>query len=252
MTRISRKTGSLGVLLLLLCPNASPAGAGVKARPCTSEVRIKTARVTGNATASRLVRNMVTTRKSDLQTCYKQNLIRHPGEVGLLSFSVRIEPSGRVAAVQLVTSGVNGPLKQCVFKAIKGWTFSPWGQKNRLFASVALVFQLAAKPRPRALIKGGIPARLIAGTIEARLSTLDPCLGGFTKRQTLRLNIITDFDGTVQTARVTGRIRRRACRSCIIAKLKKWDFPPPDNGHRTWVWYPFQVAPDGAGGGGSK
>jgi len=28
-------------------------------------------------------------------------------------------------------------------------------------------------------------------------------------------------------------------RQCLIAKMKAWNFPPPDNGHRTWVLYPL-------------
>ena len=102
------------------------------------------------------------------------------------------------------------------------------------------MFQLSATPAPKSTIKGGIEARLVAGPIEARLPALrTECLKDATLKRIPRLHLLIDYDGSIQNAGLYGRIPRRAQRRCLIAKMKTWDFPPPDNGHRTWVIYPL-------------
>ena len=209
----------------------------------TAEIRVRAARVIGDDHSTTTVRAVAKAGRKSLLGCYKKNLTTNPGEVGLLTLSVRIEPTGKVSTIKVVSLAINGPLKKCAIQAVKGWRFAPWRAKTRQLATLELVFQLAATPVKRSIIKGGIAARLIAGTLEARIpGLLKACLKGLVlkkRRYPPKLRLLTDYDGSVSTAGVTGRLPRGAKRSCLVGRMKLWDFPPPDNGHRTWVLYPL-------------
>ncbi|MFH2007173.1 MAG: AgmX/PglI C-terminal domain-containing protein [bacterium] len=220
------------------------AAAGARAAPTiTPEIRVRAARVIGDDHGTATVRRVAETGRASLLACYRKNLATHPGEVGLLALSVRIEPTGKASTVQVVTTAINAPLKKCAIQSVQGWRFAPWRAKTRQLATLELVFQLAATPVERSIIKGGIPARLIAGTLEARIpGLLEACLKGLVlkkRRYPPKLRLLTDYDGSVSTAGVTGRLPRLANRTCLVRRMKLWDFPPPDNGHRTWVLYPL-------------
>jgi hypothetical protein len=224
----------------LLAAGAPAARAG---NPVTPEVRIQASRVVGDSDSTASVKKGVAAGRAGLLGCYTRNLTTHPGEVGELALSVRIATTGKVTTISVVRSAINADLRKCLFALLKTWRLSPWKARVRQFASVELVFQLsAAKPR-KALVRGGIPTRLVAGTVEARLpALLKRCLKGAAltnRRWPPRLNIIVDYDGTVQTATVSGRLPRRAVRKCLVDHVRLWDFPPPDNGHRTWVYWPL-------------
>jgi len=221
----------------------------------TPQVRIKTARITGNPGAAKQFKKTARQHIKALMRCYRANLSKHPGEVGLLAANVRVDPNGRVGDVGVREHGLNEALKGCVLSDIRKWRIAGWKSPHRVYALLELVFQLSAKPAPKAIIKGGLKARLVAGAIEARLPGLrKACLKGRDdgndggkrrrrKRYRPRLRLLIDFDGSVQTAGLSGRVRRRGTRRCLIKRLKGWDFPPPDNGHRTWVLYPMFPPP---------
>jgi len=219
---------------------ATPAWASPAVTP---EVRIKAARVVGDTASSDSVKKGVTAGQPSLLACYKKNLTTHLGEVGELAMSVRITTSGKVTTIKVVRSAINSDLRKCVFKAIGSWHFTGWKAKVRQFASVELVFQLAGKKPRRATVRGGVPARLVAGLLLVRIPVLlKTCLKGAVlkkRRWPPKLTVIVDYDGTVQTATVSGRLPRRTIRKCLVDRVKLWDFPPPDNGHRTWVYWPL-------------
>ncbi len=239
MRRTTMIAAILSVGLLAVAPAVARAQSGV-----TPEVRIKSARVVGDSHSSVSVKKAVATGKTSLVACYKKDLTTHAGEVGELALSVRVEPTGKVTTIKVVRSAVNADLRKCVFKAIRGWRFPGWKAKVRQFASVELVFQLAGKKPRRASVRGGVPARLVAGTLLARLpGVLKTCLKGAAikrRRWPPKLTVIVDYDGTVQTTTVSGRLPKRTMRKCITDRVKLWDFPPPDNGHRTWVYWPLR------------
>ncbi len=241
MTR-HRLTAAMAALMGigLVAVGAPPAHANATVSP---EVRIKSARVVGDTASSDSVKKGVTAGQAGLLACYKKNLVTHPGEVGELAMSVRVATSGKVTAVKVVREAVNGDLRKCVFKTIGGWRFAGWKAKVRQYASVELVFQLSGKKPRRATVRGGVPARLVAGLLLVRLPILlKACLKGAVlkkRRWPPKLTIIVDYDGTVQTATVSGRLPRRTIRKCLVDRVKLWDFPPPDNGHRTWIYWPL-------------
>jgi hypothetical protein len=222
---------------------AAPVHEAWAAPTVTSEIRVRAARVIGDDHSTATVLKVAKAGRTSLLACYQKNLSTHPGEVGLLTLTVRIEPTGKATTVNVVSAAINTPLKKCAILAIQGWRFAPWRAKTRQLATLELVFQLATTPVARSIIKGGIPARLVAGTLEARIpGLLKVCLKGLVlkkRRYPPKLRLLTDYDGTVSTAGVTGRLPRRANRNCMVRRMKLWDFPPPDNGHRTWVLYPL-------------
>jgi TonB family protein len=224
----------------LLLMGSTPARAGGAVTP---EVRIKSARVVGDTDSTASVKKAVTAGRTDLLACYKKDLAKHAGEVGELAMSVRIATTGKVTAIKVVRSAINADLRKCLFKTIKGWRFTGWKARVRQYASVELVFQLSGKKPRGAMVRGGVPARLVAGTLLARLpALLKTCLKGAVlkkRRWPPKLSLIVDYDGTVQTATVSGRLPKRAIRKCLVDRVKLWDFPPPDNGHRTWVYWPL-------------
>jgi TonB family protein len=209
----------------------------------TPEVRIKAARVVGDTASSDSVKKGVAAGRAGLVACYKKDLAAHPGEVGELAVSVRIETSGKVTTIKVVREAINADLRKCVFKTIRTWRFTGWKAKVRQYASVEMVFQLAGKKPRGATVRGGVPARLVAGLFLVRLPVLlKTCLKGAVlkkRRWPPKLTVIVDYDGTVQTATVSGRLPRRTIRKCLVDQVKLWDFPPPDNGHRTWVYWPL-------------
>lgn len=245
MTR-QRLTTAIAAIIVtgLLAAGASPARADSTVTP---EVRIKSAQVVGDTDSTASVKKVVTAGLTGLLACYKKDQAAHVGEVGELAMSVRITPAGKVTTIKVVRSGINADLRKCVFKTIKGWRFTGWKAKVRQFASVELVFQLAGKKPRRATVRGGVPARLVAGPLLARLpALLKTCLKGAVlkrRRWPPKLSLIVDYDGTVQTATVSGRLPRRTIRKCLVDRIKLWDFPPPDNGHRTWVYWPLVSGP---------
>jgi len=245
MTRQRLTTATAAIMVTgLVTVGASPAFAD---SPVTPEVRIKSAQVVGDTNSTASVKKGVTAGLTALVACYKKDQATHIGEVGELAMSVRIVPSGKVTTIRVVRSGINADLRKCVFKTIKGWRFAGWKAKVRQFASVELVFQLAGKKPKRATVRGGVPARLVAGPLLARLpALLKTCLKGAVlkkRRWPPKLSLIVDYDGTVQTATVSGRLPRRTIRKCLVDRVKLWDFPPPDNGHRTWVYWPLVSGP---------
>lgn len=209
----------------------------------TAEVRVKSARVVGETASTAAVKKLVAAGKPGLLACYKKALATHVGEVGELAMSVRIETTGKVTTIKVVRSAINADLRKCVFGAIRSWRPVGWKAKVRQYASVELVFQLAGTKPRKATVRGGVAARLVAGTVLARLpALLKTCLKGAVlkrRRWPPKLSLIVDYDGTVQTATVSGRLPRRTIRKCLTDRVKLWDFPPPDNGHRTWVYWPL-------------
>jgi TonB family protein len=240
VTRLRLTTAMAIIATGLVAAGASPARAGTTVTP---EVRIKSARVVGDTTSSASVKKAVTVGRPGLLACYKKDLPSHAGEVGELAMSVRIIPSGKVTTIKVVRSAINADLRNCVFKTIKGWRFTGWKAKGRQYASVELMFQLSGKKPRGATVRGGVPARLVAGSLLTRLPPLlKKCLGGAVlkkRRWPPKLTVIVDYDGTVQTATISGRLPRRTIRKCLLDRVKLWDFPPPDNGHRTWVYWPL-------------
>jgi len=249
--RLSLRAGgvcSLGAGALLLVSTATLAREGrAMARPAAATgpairpgLRVKRARITGEAAATQIFRSHVTARRVAFMACYAAERKSRPGEVGLLAASVRIDPKGHVAEVSLRPTGLAAGLRACAVKEIRGWRLGGWKLDHRVYAQLELIFQLEATPARGATIQGGLPERVVAGTFEARLGGLaSACLGGTLPKRRIQLRVTVDFDGSVQTAGLYGRLRSRAARQCIVAKLKKWIFPPPDNGHRTFVYYPF-------------
>ena len=241
MTRL-RLTIPIAALTVigLIASGATPGRANTTVTP---EVRIKSARVAGDTTSSASVQTAVRAGRAGLLACYKKDQTPHAGEVGELALSVRIAPAGKVTTIKVVRSAINTDLRKCAFKVIRGWRFTGWKAKVRQYASVELVFQLAGRKPRRATVRGGVPARLVAGTVLARLpALLKTCLQGAAltrRRWPPKLSLILDYDGTVQTATVSGRLPRRIIRKCLVERVKRWDFPPPDNGHRTWVYWPL-------------
>ncbi len=229
-----------------LCITVVPGAARLaRAAPgVTPEVRVKSARVVGDTTTSAVLRRTVASGKAALLSCYQRNLKKHLGEVGELALSVRVETTGKATAIKVVRSGVNAALRKCVFKTIRGWRFAGWKAPVRQLATLELIFQLAGKRPKAASVRGGVPERLVAGTLLARLpSLLGLCLKGAVikrRRWPPKLTIIVDFDGTVQTTSVSGRLPARSMRKCITDRVALWDFPPPDNGHRTWIYWPLR------------
>lgn len=227
----------------LLAVGASAARAATP----TAEVRIKSARVVGDAESTVAVKKLVAAGRPGLLACYKKDLTAHAGEVGELAMSVRIETTGKVTTIKVVRSAINADLRKCVFKTIRSWRPVGWKAKVRQYASVALVFQLAGTKPRNATVRGGVAARLVAGTVLARLpALLKTCLKGAVlkrRRWPPKLSLIVDYDGTVQTATVSGRLPKRTMRTCLTDRVKLWDFPPPDNGHRTWVYWPLVSKP---------
>jgi hypothetical protein len=225
-------------------------GSAARAAKVTAQVRIRSARITGNPSASRKFKQTARRKKPALAACYRANLAKHPGEVGLLAANVRVEPNGRISKVEVREHGLNAALKGCALKRIRGWRVPGWKAPHRVYARLELVFQLSATPAANSTIKGGIPPRLVAGTIEARLPGLrKACLKGQQdklrrrRRHPPKVRLLIDFDGSTQTAGLSGRVPRRRMRRCLVSRLKGWDFPPPDNGHRTWVLYPLFPSP---------
>lgn len=214
--------------------------AAASAEGIQAQVRIKTARVTGNHEATKVFETAVTQKQPALLRCYRGHLTKQPGAVGLLGLSVRIEPTGKVTEVTAQPTRVPQPLVDCTRKAIGAWQVAGWKTPQRAYADFELVFQLSAPLPSGATAKGGIEAELVAGTIEARLPALrEEC---WTTKQPARsptIRLVTEFDGTIQTADLSGRIPNRTIHRCLVARLKTWDFPPPDNGHRTWIFYPL-------------
>lgn len=237
-----RLTAAIAAIMVtgLLAVGPSPAQARGTVTP---EVRIKSARVVGDTASTASVKKGVNAGRAGLLACYKKDLVTHAGEVGELAMSVRIATSGQVTTIKVVRSAINADLRKCVFKTIKGWRFAGWKARVRQYASVELVFQLSGKKPRGAMVRGGVAGRLVAGTLLARLpALLKTCLKGAVlkkRRWPPKLSLIVDYDGTVQTASVSGRLPRRTIRKCLVDRIKLWDFPPPDNGHRTWVYWPL-------------
>lgn len=228
------------LLSLFLAWGSASEAAGAAGARVTQALRIRRARISGEAAATRLLRAHVAAHRAQLLACYAAARKAHPGAMGLWAASARIDAKGRVTQVTVRPSGLAAELRSCVLKEVRAWRLGGWRLDHRVYAQLELIFQLEADPARGATIKGGLPVRVVAGAFEARLSGLrKACLGGAAPKHRVQLRVTVDFDGSVQTAGLYGRLRSRAARRCLVAALRKWTFPPPDNGHRTFVFYPL-------------
>lgn len=216
------------------------AEAGSSRGMVTQSLRIRRARIAGEAAATRRLRAYVTAHRPQLLACYTAARTAHPGEMGLWAASARFDARGQVTQVTVRPSSLTAGLRACVLKEVRGWRLGGPKRDHRVYAQLELIFQLEATPARGATIKGGLPERVVAGAFEARLPGLrKACLGGASPKRRVQLRVTVDFDGSVQTAGLYGRLRSRVARQCLVAALKKWAFPPPDKGHRTFVFYPL-------------
>ncbi|MDY0002124.1 MAG: hypothetical protein RBU30_12575 [Polyangia bacterium] len=240
------RLGGLAAILAILASWPVPAAG----QEISSEARIRTARVTGDLPASKAFAQAAQERQPELLRCYRESLAKDPGAAGLLALIVKVEPTGKPAEITVQPSRLPAELVECAKKAITSWRIAAWKMPHRVHAELDIVFQRSAPPAPSATIRGGVPAEVVAGTIEARLPALHKdCWKGEPPARSPIIRLVVDYDGTLQTTDLSGRIATRSVHQCLLGKLRAWIFPPPDNGYRTWVYYPlFPAKRPGAAG----
>lgn len=242
----ARGTAALACALGLLA--AVPGRAA--GQEIASEARIRNARIVGDLGASQIFSAAAKQKQPDLLRCYRDHLTKAPGVVGLLALTVKIDSTGKAAEIVAQPSRLPAELVACAKGTLAAWQLGAWKVPHRVHGELELVFQRTVRPAPSATIRGGVPPEVVAGTIEARLPALrEACWKGGPPTSSPLLRFVVDFDGTSQTADLSGRVPTRAAHACLLKQLRAWDFPPPDNGYRTWVYYPlFPVKSPGTPG----
>lgn len=240
--RVAIRRGWLAVALAAVALTTAPRRA--LGAEIVSEARIRTARITGDLEASARFATAAKGKQADFLRCYRTQLAKDVGVAGLLPLIVKIDPTGKAGEIAVGPTRLPKELVACTRQALATWQLAGWKVPHRVHAELDIIFQQKTAPAASATIKGGVPADVIAGTIEARLPGLrEGCWTGDPPKTSPLINLVVDYDGKQQSSDVTGRFPKATVRTCLQKRLRLWDFPPPDNGHRTWVYYPLFPAP---------
>lgn len=192
------------------------------------------------------LKEVATEHNHDVLICYQARLKDKPKLGGEMRLEFLASQSGEMKEVK-VTKSVDSEVDRCVLSAAKSWKF-PWNVRGGTF-DLAMIdtFQLTFEnQQPRSAFKeeeAGMDREAIRLVVKDHVKDIHGCYeAGLRTKPGLVGKIILEWNietnGSAHDVKVEHSLDS-VVESCLIEKLKTWEFPHPPKGKATYVSYPF-------------